>query len=65
MAALVGHLLALEAIKLLTGYAHSWLTGRLLVQDLIRQETTFYTAVRFPQCQVCGRGNKNTPVLTD
>ena len=54
MTALLGHLLALEAIKLLSGYARSGLTGRLLVQNFITLETTVHTAVRFPQCGVCG-----------
>ena len=49
-----GHLLALEAIKLLTGYAPSRLGGRLLVQHLVSLETTVHTIVRLPWCDVCG-----------
>ena len=54
MAALVGHLLALEAVKLLSRYAPSQLVGRILVQNLVTLETTVHMAIRMPWCEICG-----------
>jgi ribosomal protein S12 methylthiotransferase accessory factor len=53
-AGLLGHLLALEALKLLTGYGPSPLVGRQLVQSLVTLETTRHSIVRLPWCDVCG-----------
>jgi ribosomal protein S12 methylthiotransferase accessory factor len=54
MAPLLGHLLALEAVKVLSNYAPSQLMGRLLVQNLVTLRTTVHTVVRVPWCDVCG-----------
>jgi bacteriocin biosynthesis cyclodehydratase domain-containing protein len=61
MASLLGHLLALEAIKLLTGYTDSGLTGRILVQDFMSLETAVLAAVRAPGCQECGPEQASAP----
>ncbi|MHB8732207.1 MAG: TOMM precursor leader peptide-binding protein [bacterium] len=53
-APLVGHLVALEALKLLSGYTPSHLVGRILVQDLVTLETTSHVLIRMPWCEVCG-----------
>jgi ribosomal protein S12 methylthiotransferase accessory factor len=53
-AGLLGHLIALEVLKLLTGYAPSGIVGRQLVQSLVTLETTRHTIVRMPWCEVCG-----------
>jgi ribosomal protein S12 methylthiotransferase accessory factor len=53
-AGLLGHLVALEAVKLLTGYAPSQVAGRQLVQSLVTLETTLHGIVRMPWCEVCG-----------
>jgi len=54
MPSLLGHLLAMEATKLISRYTPSGLVGRLLVQNLVTLETTIHTAVRMPWCEVCG-----------
>ena len=54
MASLLGHLLALEALKLLSGYARCQLLGRLLVQNMVTLETTRHTIIPMPWCEVCG-----------
>jgi molybdopterin/thiamine biosynthesis adenylyltransferase len=51
---MLGHLAALEAVKMLTGYAPSALAGRVLGVDPATMETTLQTLVRLPWCPVCG-----------
>ncbi|MFT3766163.1 MAG: TOMM precursor leader peptide-binding protein [Minicystis sp.] len=53
--ALLGHLAALEVIKIVSGYAPSILGGQLLVVDPATHETRLHTLVRLPWCRVCGR----------
>jgi hypothetical protein len=50
----LGHMMAMEAVRVLSGYAPSALGGRLLVEDLATSETTLHTLVRLPTCRVCG-----------
>jgi ribosomal protein S12 methylthiotransferase accessory factor len=54
MAPLLGHLLALEAVKIVSRYTPSHLAGRLLVQNLVTLETTLHTLIRMPWCEICG-----------
>jgi ribosomal protein S12 methylthiotransferase accessory factor len=54
MAPLVGHIVALQALKLLTGCGARECLGRLLVQNLITLERTLHTVVPMPWCEVCG-----------
>lgn len=54
MASLLGQLLALEAIKLITGYTDSGLIGRIHVHDFVTLETTLFTAARALGCKICG-----------
>ncbi len=54
MASLLGHLLALEAVKIISRYTPSHLTGRLLIQNLVTLETSLHTVVRMPWCDICG-----------
>jgi ribosomal protein S12 methylthiotransferase accessory factor len=54
MAPLLGHLLALEALKILSQYTSSDLIGRLLVQNLVTFETTVHAIIRMPWCEICG-----------
>ncbi len=61
MSALLGHLLALEALKLLAGYTPSRLLGRLLVQHTVTLETTLHTVVPMPWCEVCGGASAMSP----
>ena len=61
MSALVGHLLALEALKLLSHYAPSPLLGRLLFQHTSTLETTLHTIIPMPWCEVCGGASAMSP----
>ena len=54
MAQLVGHLLAMEALKVASGAAPSKLGGRLVIQDLVTLATTRHGLVRLPWCRICG-----------
>jgi hypothetical protein len=51
---LLGHLVALEALQVISEYTPTDLGGRLLIEDLTTMETTFHTLVRLPRCRVCG-----------
>ncbi|APR78775.1 TOMM biosynthesis cyclodehydratase protein C [Minicystis rosea] len=57
---LLGHLVALEAIKVITRYAPTHLGGRTLIQDLVSWESTLHTLVRLPWCRVCGDEGRMT-----
>lgn len=50
----LGHLVALEVIKILSGYAATSLGGRVLIHDLATFTTTRHTLVRLPWCRACG-----------
>jgi ribosomal protein S12 methylthiotransferase accessory factor len=54
MAPLAGHLLAMEALQLLTGFTASRLPGRLRIVNLINGESTLHGIVRMPWCELCG-----------
>ncbi|WP_438004478.1 TOMM precursor leader peptide-binding protein [Sorangium sp. So ce321] len=56
MAQMLGHLAAMEALKVLSEYTPSRLGGRVLLQDLSTLETSYHTLVRLPWCSVCGEG---------
>ena len=58
---LLGHHVAMEALKLISGYTPSALGGRLLVQDLATLESSRHTLVRLPWCRVCGDGAVASP----
>jgi hypothetical protein len=51
---LLGHLTAMEALKVLTGYTSSTLGGRVVLLDAVTLESTYHTLVRLPWCRVCG-----------
>lgn len=53
-AQLLGHMVALEALRQITKYTGSELGGRLLVEDLETLEMSRHTLVRLPWCRVCG-----------
>ena len=54
MASLLGHCLALEAIKTVSRYTPSYLVGRVLVQNLVTLGTTLHSVIRMPWCEICG-----------
>ncbi len=51
---LLGHLVAMEALRVISGYTPSDLFGRVLVEDLATMATSLHTLVRLPWCRVCG-----------
>lgn len=51
---ILGHMVAMEALRVISGYTPSELGGRLLIEDLTTHDTSFHTLVRFPSCRVCG-----------
>ena len=55
LAGVVGSLMALEAVKLLSG-AGEPLTGRLLIYDGLAAESRTVRVPADPDCPVCGRG---------
>jgi molybdopterin-synthase adenylyltransferase len=55
LAGVVGSMMALEAIKLLTGAGEA-LAGRLLIYDALAAETRTVRVAGDPDCPVCGRG---------
>jgi len=54
MLPLLGHLTALEALKILSGYTPSKLFGNVIVQDLVTLQTSTHKLIRMPWCDVCG-----------
>jgi molybdopterin/thiamine biosynthesis adenylyltransferase len=54
LAGVVGSMMALEAVKLLTG-AGEPLTGRLMIYDALAAETRTVRVAADPECPVCGR----------
>lgn len=61
MVPVLGHLIALEALKLLSQYAESRLAGCLLVQNLVTLETSLHTIIRMPWCDICGGAKADGP----
>ncbi|MDZ4372908.1 MAG: HesA/MoeB/ThiF family protein [Phenylobacterium sp.] len=57
LAGVVGSMLALEAIKVLTG-AGEPLAGRLLIYDALAGETRTVRIAGDPECEVCGTGGE-------
>ena len=58
---MTGSVLALEALKFLSGYAASKLAGALFVQNLISLETSFHKVIPMPWCEVCGGAGATEP----
>jgi bacteriocin biosynthesis cyclodehydratase domain-containing protein len=52
--ALLGDLVAMEALQILRGDAPSRLGGRVLIEDLATWTSSLHTLVRLPWCRVCG-----------
>jgi molybdopterin-synthase adenylyltransferase len=55
LAGVIGSMMALEAVKLITG-AGEPLTGRLMIYDALAAETRTVRVVGDPECPVCGGG---------
>jgi len=54
MASLSGQLLALEALKFLSGFTQSLIEGQVLVQNLITLKASLHPVIPLPWCEVCG-----------
>ena len=54
MAATLGHLMALEAVKIVADYTRSGLIGRLRTQNLVTLESEQHRVIRMPWCETCG-----------
>lgn len=54
MSAITGQQLAMEAIKLLLQYTPSTLAGKVLVQNLVSNESDTHTIIPVPWCSICG-----------
>jgi molybdopterin/thiamine biosynthesis adenylyltransferase len=58
---LIGSLVALEAVKLLTGAAEPMILNRKLIFDLQTMEIRFNDGVRDPDCDACGDRSLRQP----
>lgn len=54
MAATLGHLMALEAVKIVADYTPSGLIGRLSTLSLVTLKTEQHKVIRMPWCETCG-----------
>ncbi|MFC3080522.1 HesA/MoeB/ThiF family protein [Phenylobacterium terrae] len=61
LAGVIGSMMALEAVKLITG-AGEPLLGRLLLYDGLSAETRTVRIGADPECEVCGTTNERTPI---
>jgi bacteriocin biosynthesis cyclodehydratase domain-containing protein len=53
LAGVIGSMMALEAVKMITGAGEA-LTGRLLIYDALAAETRTVRVAGDPECPVCG-----------
>ena len=61
MAATLGHLMALEAVKMVADYTRSGLVGRLRTQNLVTLESEQHKVIRMPWCETCGGAARRPP----
>jgi bacteriocin biosynthesis cyclodehydratase domain-containing protein len=64
LAACVGSLLALEALRLVSGLARPQTLGRVLRVDFLAAEMVFNRVLRLPNCPACGYGKRRLPRLS-
>ena len=60
LAACIGELLALEAMRIITGLAFPQTAGRVLRLDFFAPEMTYHRILRLPNCPACGYGPQRT-----
>jgi hypothetical protein len=58
LATCIGGLLALEAMRLLTGVVVPQTVGRILRLDFFAPDMTYHRILRFPNCPACGYGKR-------
>src|SRR5262249_53869904 len=58
LAACLGGLLALEAMRLITRLAPPQMAGRVLHVDFFAPEMTYHRVLRMPRCPACGYGKR-------
>lgn len=60
-APLLGGLVALEALRLLSGAARPQTVNRVLRVNFFSTEMTYHPVLRFPTCPACGHGRRPLP----
>jgi len=58
LVAVLGHLVALEAFRLLTGTTHPQTVGHILRVDFYAPAMTYHRVLRLPNCPACGYHNQ-------
>lgn len=64
LAACVGSLLALEALRLMSGVTRPQTLGRVLRVDFFAPEMTSSRVLRLPSCPACGYGKRRLPQIS-
>ncbi len=64
MAALTGHQLTMEVIKLLSGYIQTDLVGKVNVQNLVTNQSESHKIIPVPWCKVCGYDHQSATAHT-
>ena len=64
MAALTGHQLTMEVIKLLSGYVQTDLVGKVNVQNLVTSQSESHKIIPVPWCKVCGYDHQRAAAHT-
>jgi bacteriocin biosynthesis cyclodehydratase domain-containing protein len=64
LAACVGSLLALEAVRLVSGFAQPQSVGRILLLDFFAAEMASRRILRLPNCPDCGYGDRRLPAIS-
>lgn len=49
----------MEALKLIGNFASGRLPGRVLVQHLVTNQSSYHKIIRMPWCEVCGGAARN------
>ena len=63
LAACVGSLLALEAVRLVSGFAQPQSIGRIMLLDFFAPEISSRRILRLPNCPDCGYGSRRLPAI--
>lgn len=65
MAVATGEQLALEAVRLLQGFARSNLYGKVFVHNLISNKSDLHTIIPVPGCEICHFGDAPAPAVAN
>jgi bacteriocin biosynthesis cyclodehydratase domain-containing protein len=64
LAACVGSLLAMEAVRLVSGFAQPQSMGRIMLLDFFAPEISSRRILRLPNCPDCGYGDRRLPAIS-